>query len=362
MGACLNGSAVTETSRYLDGRLQDEERKDRQLIKLLFLGPGGSGKSTIFKQLQWLHGGGYSDDDKKLLIAHIHSQCLVQMQAAIDEYLLPSLQADCEEKLKSSMESVRRYRFTESNHLPANIVDCIAFIWNYDDSLRHIFREHRDRKILDESTEYFWNHLQRITATDYIPSKEDIINVRYRTTGIIEKEFSIEEHRFHIFDVGGQKCERKKWIQCFDEVRAVVFVVSLACYNHVMYEDHQTNAMVDSLTLFEQTINNKYFGNTPIILFFNKSDLFAHKIKQVGITKCPLFEERDDIKNEHDYDESIKVLQTEFKQQCKSEQARRIYMHVTCAMQEQNVQLVFRDVVKTIVQEMFSRLQGTSLA
>jgi hypothetical protein len=46
-----------------------------------------------------------------------------------------------------------------------------------------------------------------------------------------------------VVDVGGQRSERKKWIHCFDDVKAIVFVVSLAGYNQVLFEDEEMNRM-----------------------------------------------------------------------------------------------------------------------
>jgi len=37
--------------------------------------------------------------------------------------------------------------------------------------------------------------------------------------------------------VGGQRSERKKWIKCFDDVKAVLFIVNLGGYNSVLFED-----------------------------------------------------------------------------------------------------------------------------
>ena len=60
----------------------------------------------------------------------------------------------------------------------------------------------------------------------------------------------------------------------FTDVKAVVFVLSLACYNELMFEDETKNYMEDAIQLFDKTINNEHFLSTPIILFLNKSGCF----------------------------------------------------------------------------------------
>ena len=47
-----------------------------------------------------------------------------------------------------------------------------------------------------------------------------------------------------MYDVGGQRNERKKWIHCFDGVTAVIFVVGLSEYDQCLVEDGVTNRMV----------------------------------------------------------------------------------------------------------------------
>ena len=52
-----------------------------------------------------------------------------------------------------------------------------------------------------------------------------------------------------MFDVGGQRSERRKWIQCFNEVTAVIFVVDISAYNMTLREDSKVNRLKESLDL-----------------------------------------------------------------------------------------------------------------
>ena len=65
--------------------------------------------------------------------------------------------------------------------------------------------------------------------------------------------------KFELYDVGGQKTERKKWIHCFENVAAVLFVAALSDYDAVMAEDETKNRMMDSIALFEQVIISPIF-------------------------------------------------------------------------------------------------------
>ena len=50
-----------------------------------------------------------------------------------------------------------------------------------------------------------------------------------------------------MFDVGGQRSERKKWIHCFEGVTAIIFCVALSAYDLVLAEDEE---MVRRFVLF----------------------------------------------------------------------------------------------------------------
>lgn len=84
---------------------------------------------------------------------------------------------------------------------------------------------------------------------------------------------------YSIVDVGGQTMERKKWKNCFDNVNVLIYMVSLSDYDEILPEDVRVSRMMDSLSTFEDTVNGQVFKNTPIILWFNKSDELQRKMK-----------------------------------------------------------------------------------
>lgn len=107
-----------------------------------------------------------------------------------------------------------------------------------------------------------------------------------------------------MFDVGGQRDERRKWIQCFNDVTAIIFVTACSSYNMVLREDPTQNRLRESLDLFKSIWNNRWvcpvifyisidtldsifalfydfrwLRTISVILFLNKQDLLAEKVK-----------------------------------------------------------------------------------
>ena len=99
----------------------------------------------------------------------------------------------------------------------------------------------------------------------YLPTDQDILRSRVKTTGITETMFRVGELTYRLFDVGGQRSERKKWIHCFENVTALVFLVSLSEYDQMLYEDESVNRMQEALTLFDSICNSRWFVKTSIV-------------------------------------------------------------------------------------------------
>lgn len=81
----------------------------------------------------------------------------------------------------------------------------------------------------------FFDSIKRIGDRDYIPTDEDIIRARVKTTGITEVKFNVRDLVYRVFDVGGQRSERKKWIHCFEGVQCLIFIVAISEYDQVSF-------------------------------------------------------------------------------------------------------------------------------
>ena len=67
----------------------------------------------------------------------------------------------------------------------------------------------------------------------FLPTQQDVLLARIRTSGIATERYTIDGKFFEMYDVGGQRNERRKWIHCFDDVTAVIFVAALSEYDQV---------------------------------------------------------------------------------------------------------------------------------
>ena len=151
-----------------------------------------------------------------------------------------------------------------------------------------------------------------------------------------------------IVDVGGASAERRKWINCFDALDAVIFVASLSCYDEVLFEDSSVNGMTDQLELFAEVVNFQYPCKTTMILFLNKKDLFAEKIRRVPLSKCKSFATyRGDPRC---FDQTTKYIREAFCSLNQNAAQRDIFTHITSATDTNNVQKVFADVQRVVVE------------
>ena len=137
---------------------------------------------------------------------------------------------------------------------------------------------------IQDTAPYFFKDAKKYLRPDFIPSNDDILQTRVSTLQATDNVVSADNKTFHFIDVGGQHHFRKQWSAFFDNVNAIVFVVSLSSYNQNLEENTNKNRMTDAMELFETICNDPILSRIPITLLLNKADLFEKKVAQFPIS------------------------------------------------------------------------------
>mgnify|MGYP001237647996 CR=1 FL=1 len=443
MGCSISTHAVEdENDPFLQGQrandrieqsLQQEKDKSKSEIKLLLLGAGESGKSTVLKQLKLMHQGGFTHQERLRYTQVIWADAIQSMKILVIQARKLGIQLDCDDPVKSPelfeckrvllkakaldfidagvaggseflsdyvlkyserYETKRRVQSTGeaqafdteqaaqleapldlreiSNNLEQGTSDDQMFIreqqrqlqqrartneevayairalWRRDHGIKQCYARSNEFQ-LEGSAGYYFDHLDNFARPDYVCTDEDILKGRIKTTGITESEFTIGSSKFRVFDAGGQRSERKKWIHCFEGITAVLFVLAMSEYDQMLFEDERVNRMHESIMLFDTLVNSRWFRDTPFILFLNKMDLFEDKVRRIPIRKYfPDYQGRvGDVEAGISYFENIflSLNRTD----------KPIYVRRTCATDSQTMKFVLSAVTDLITQQNLKR-------
>lgn len=105
-----------------------------------------------------------------------------------------------------------------------------------------------------------------------VPTNQEILWARTRSTGLYESRYVIAGHVCRFFDVGGTRTERRKWSLEFEHVHSIIFTLDVSCYDQVLFEDRETNRMTEQLAVWDSLVQTKWFTNTNFIVLFTKTD------------------------------------------------------------------------------------------
>lgn len=341
MGACMSSGgsaedrAAQKASREIEKLMNKQQHMDDSKVKLLLLGAGESGKSTIFKQMRVLFGASLSEDEKQQITPVVYNNTIASMKILCAE--TKNLGYDGEVVAKNKLDFM--LELDDQCEINEEIGVAIQELWT-DPGVLLTWKRRAEFQIV-ESVKYYFNEIERIMKDDYVATQQDMLLARVRTSGIVTEKYVIDGVDFEMYDVGGQRNERKKWIHCFEDVTAVIFVAALSEFDQVLFEDAAANRMTEAVDLFSDICNQKVFESSSMILFLNKKDLYEEKIKDVHIGDQPAFANFDAQLGDADYyDKGIQYFLDLFLAQNKNED-RQVYNHATCATDSKNVEIVF---------------------
>ncbi|XP_060894889.1 guanine nucleotide-binding protein subunit alpha-14-like [Labrus mixtus] len=344
MAGCCISAEDKENQRIneeIEKQLRRDKKDSRRELKLLLLGTGESGKSTFIKQMRIIHGGGYTDEDKRSYAKLVYQNIYTSMQAMVRA--MEALEIAFEEpNNQSNASSVLEVEVDKVEEMDQSLAAAVGSLWN-DKGIQECYERRREYQLSD-STKYYLTDLERIAQPSYIPDLQDILRVRVPTTGIIEYPFDMENVIFRMVDVGGQRSERRKWIHCFENVTSIIFLVALSEYDQVLAECDNENRMEESKALFKTIITYPWFQRSSVILFLNKTDILKEKIVHSHLSNY--FPEYTGPQQDPT---AAQEFILKMYQEQNPDKDKTLYPHFTCATDTENIRFVFVAVKDTIL-------------
>jgi len=292
-----------------------------------------------------IYGQGFSEKDRQGYVHVIHGNILSSIKTLLTQSdILDSRGIDGCLVSEEYMPSKGYIMDVKPNEvITPDMARHITCLWT-DPGIQNTY-ENRSHFQLTDSAAYFFDKVAEVADPAYVPTTQDVLRSRVRTTGIVENRFQLDGNQFQMYDVGGQRNERKKWIHCFSDVTAVIFVAAMSAYDLVLFEDDQTNRMDEALTLFDEICNSRWFKKTSMILFLNKRDLFAEKIERVPLQVCfPEYE------GGTTFEETSMYIKSKFESMNK-QRNKHVYTHITCATDTDNMKHVFTAVKDIVIRQ-----------
>lgn len=329
MGICVSvDSEAARRNLEIEAQIKQDLSKAKTEAKLLLLGAGESGKSTVLKQMKIINSQGYTPDERRAFKNIINSNIVYSMKTICVN--MPKLKIPLESRSNQQHFDliIQQPDQCMTENLDPAVLNAIKCLWD-DEGVQACFKRAGAEYHVNDSAKYYFGELDRIGQPGYLPSDQDILRSRVKTTGIVETSFLMGKNTYRMFDVGGQRSERKKWIHCFENVNAIIFLAAISEYDMKLVEDEDVNRMQEAFSLFDSIATSRFFQSTSIILFLNKMDILEEKIYDV-----PIEDYFDDYEGGADIEEAKKFFKQRFEEIMpdQGEDAiRKLYTHFTCA-------------------------------
>jgi guanine nucleotide-binding protein G(i) subunit alpha len=356
MGNCLGGDSGSDGTKLSEKRDISNDwngEENGSEVKIILLGSGESGKSTMYRQIQKILAQ-MKESEIKTFVPNIYENiwrmtkdCCISCQKRY-----PNKPFD-NEASKGAAESLMNFdrdfgEFKDGYGYTKEIYNAIITLWN-DPKIQEVFPKYKGADFhANDGWEYLFkmeNLLRYKPQPEFVPSFEDMIQCRKKTIGINKLKFRVGQKEFIITDVGGQRNERKKWANAFENVSVLIFVASLGDFDQMCYEDDVTNRMTEAIELFEKTINNTWFINQQIILLLNKKDILVEKLKKKDLSET--FEE---YKGGKDYENSVQYIAQKFRE-CDKGGGDRITVKFIQATDTKTVSQIFEEIKSTLAEK-----------
>eukprot|EP01121_Diplochlamys_sp_Union-15-3_P014061 TRINITY_DN4446_c0_g2_i1.p1 TRINITY_DN4446_c0_g2~~TRINITY_DN4446_c0_g2_i1.p1 ORF type:complete len:366 (-),score=59.33 TRINITY_DN4446_c0_g2_i1:6-1070(-) len=320
-----------------------------QTLNIALAGIARSGKTTLSKQLRVIH---FEEPFSERELENFKDILKYNVFSGITS-LIKQI-TDTKESLKQIDDKANR-KFVEQflklswedfqKQLPDLVPDILKF-WE-DKGVRLYVAENSIEDIERESQlSYVITRVTDIAKPEYLPTVNDAVRARQRTTGFTVLEFNTmytnPKMHWKLYDMGGQMTERKKWDGILnDNTKAIIFCVALDEFDRISDENPEETFLDEAVNVFKIIASKVAQFEEPItlFLFLNKTDLFRNKL-----TKFKRFFS-DQYDGGKDYDNAIKFITKKFAHDV----SVNFKCYETCALNKSQMATIFEDVLGNII-------------
>jgi len=253
-----------------------KKEKKSSSLKVLILGISGSGKSTFTKQMKVIHQG-FNKAEVDLYRDILRQNIMIGMQELVKQAEKLEIRVASENR-KHGRYFLQMIVFEST--FDAKVSKKVKALWS-DPAIKQTWALAPSFQMQMSNLEYLMNNIDRIAEVEYVPTKDDILQARQRTTGQQSTIFKKEKYTWELIDVGGQKPERPKWEALIKEngLHAIIYFAGLDEYNMMSSEENGKTKMQISMEVFAEVLSSVTKSQVCLLLFLNKLDLFEKKIK-----------------------------------------------------------------------------------
>ncbi|KAH8833997.1 heterotrimeric G protein alpha subunit B [Flagelloscypha sp. PMI_526] len=290
----------------IEAYLKEERALSKNILHFLVLGTPGSGKSSILRNFGTPRQNivEYTMAERDSYRENIFSYLVKAMLVILEEVdaLDLMLRAANEEFASVILDLDPKGTFSGAD-MPLHISRAFANVYS-DPAVKTVLSRSKKLDRISQGL-YFLEEFERIASPHYLPSDLDIQHC-CELTGITNCQFGVGELTYVVWDVNGQRGQRRKWVNCFEKITAIFFIVSMSSYDELDPGGTQTG-IEQSLSLLDDVSNCTWFQDTAVLLIFNKIDLFAEKLPH-----NPLSEYYPDFTGGSNFDEACDFVVNRF--------------------------------------------------